>query len=149
MKRDELRERMSRWAAGITAGFLVVLWPAIFVAARAWSCSGRCLVLHGQEFVLDAVLALMIVPVAALVFMLARRFAGAAAVVTAMSAGLLLLGAMGLWARSAGGLLADVAGFTTAADSFVLALVMAVYCAAVAGGSWMAAIGVRKLEGEE
>ena len=139
---------MSRWAAGITAGFLLILWPAVVVSARAWRCPGDCR-LRGGEIVLEGVVALILAPAGALLFLLARRLKGAARAVLVILAVATLLAAMGLWSRSAGGVLHDANGIALAAESFVLGLVMAVYCAAVAGGSWMSAIGVRRLEGEQ
>jgi hypothetical protein len=63
-------------------------------------------------------------------------------------AGVVLFSAMTLWAGAAGALLRNMSTLAAVANSFVLAAVMAVYCAAVAGGSWMSAVGVARLEEE-
>lgn len=155
---DELPERLSRWAAWITLGFLVVLWPGIAVLAHAWDCAGDCKDAHGRTIVVLGVGALILAPVAALVFMLARKLrrstgptprgaVTASAFALTTIAALTLLIAMTLWAGAAGALVAGSRPLAFAGNSFVLALVMSVYCAAVAGGTWMSTVGVSKLEG--
>ena len=94
-----------------------------------------------------AVVALILTPISALLFMLTRRIT-----VRWLAVGLLgiavalLFASMTLWAGAAGALLRKMSFPTSLWNSFVLATVMAVYCAAVAGGSWMSAVGIRRLE---
>jgi hypothetical protein len=143
-RRDELRERMSRWAAGITLGFFVVEWPAILMLRDSWSCDD-C----GRQIVIIGVVGLMLAPVAALLFMLTRRVTARwLEVVLLVLAGLALLAALTMWAGAAGALLRNMSTGAAVLNSFVLAVVMAVYTAAVAGGSWMSAVGVARLEEE-
>jgi hypothetical protein len=136
---------MSRWAAGITLGFLVVEWPAILLLRDAWKCD-EC----GRQIVTIGVVGLLLAPVAALLGMWARRVGArwlrASILVVA---GATLFAAMTLWAGAAGALLRHMQTLPAIGNSFVLAAVMSVYCAAVAGGSWMAAIGVARLEDAE
>lgn len=135
---------MSRWAAGITLGFLVVEWPAIFLLRDAWSCD-EC----GRQIVSIGVAGLILSPIAALLFMAARkvtsRWPNRALIALA---GVSLFMSLTCWAGAAGALLRNAGTLGALANSFVLAVVMAVYCAAVVGGSWMAAIGVARLERE-
>jgi hypothetical protein len=141
---------MSRWAAGITASFLAVLWPAVIVFARVWDCPGGCRDEHGRTIVVAGITALILAPVAALTFMLARCVhARVPAIAIMVAAVAVLAGSMLLGAWAAGGLLDDATGFASVGNSFVVAVVMAVYCAAVAGGSWMSAVGVCRLEADE
>jgi hypothetical protein len=51
-----------------------------------------------------------------------------------------------MWAYASAGLIAKMAGAGKVLDSIALSLLMAIYSAAVCGGSWMALIGARKLE---
>ena len=143
-------EKLSRWAAWITVGFFVVLWPAILVFAGAWDCSGRCKALHGGAIVLAGVVALMLAPLSALALHLGRRVrARPVAWVVFGVAVLMLLAALASWTGAAGALVEDAHGWTAVANSVALALVMAIYCAAVAGGTWMTAIGLKHLEDED
>jgi hypothetical protein len=142
-------ERLSRWAAGITGGFFLVLWPAIVVFALVWDCSGKCKTQWGGAIILGGVVALMLAPVSALVLHLARRITARPLATTVLViAVLLLIAAILSWAWAAGALVQDAEGWVGAANSIALALVMAIYCAAVAGGSWMAAIGLARFERE-
>jgi hypothetical protein len=136
---------MSRWAAGITLGFLLVEWPAILLLRDSWRCD-EC----GRQIVMIGVVGLMLAPVCALLFLLTRRIARRwlAGAVLAV-AGILLFGALTMWAGAAGALLRHMSTLAAVANSFVLAVVMAVYCAAVVGGTWMSAIGVARLEEDE
>lgn len=141
-RRDELRERMSRWAAGITLGFLAVEWPAILLLRDAWECDD-C----GRQIAVIGVVGLMLAPVAALLFMLTRRIRTPwLRMAILVLAGVSLFAALTLWAGAAGALLRNMTLLAAVPNSFVLAAVMAVYTAAVAGGSWMAAVGVARLE---
>ena len=141
-RRDELRERMSRWAAGITLGFLVLEWPAILLLRDSWRCD-EC----GRQIVTIGVTGLLLAPVAALLFMLTRKVSRRWLVRGLLALALVVLfAAMTLWAGAAGALLRNMSMLAAIANSFVLAAVMAVYCAAVAGGSWMSAIGIARLE---
>ena len=141
---DEIRERMSRWAAGITLAFFVVEWPAVFFMRRSWRCDD-C----GIQIVSMGAIALLLAPVAALLFMLARRLRRTWPTRALLAlAGIALFFSLTLWAGAAGALLRHMSAYGAAANSFVLAMFMAVYCAAVVGGSWMAAIGVTRLEKE-
>jgi hypothetical protein len=142
-------ERLSRWAAGITAGFFVVLWPATVVFERVFDCTRPCQTRNGSIIIVSGVVALMLAPVSALALLLSRRISlqPLATAILALG-GVILLASVALWAGAAGALLGTSKGWPAAGNSLVLALVMAVYCAAVAGGSWMAAIGVPKLEGK-
>lgn len=143
-RRDELRERMSRWAAAITFGFFVVEWPAIFLLRNSWSCD-TC----GRQIVAIGAVGLILAPIAALLFMFSRRVSARwAARAVMVVAAVVLFGSLTMWAGAAGALLRNMSSLGAAANSFVLAIVMAVYCAAVAGGSWMAAVGVPRLEKE-
>jgi hypothetical protein len=140
-------ERLSRWAAGITGGFFAVLWPAIVVFERVFDCTRPCQTRNGSTIIVSGVVALMLAPVSALALLLARRInVRPLATVIVVLGGAILLASIALWAGAAGALLGNSKGWAAAGNSFVLALVMAVYCAAVAGGSWMAAIGVARLE---
>jgi hypothetical protein len=142
-------ERLSRWAAGITGGFFAVLLAAIVVFARLWDCAGTCKRDSGGAIVLAGVVALILAPVSALALHLAHRIAARPLANAVHSlAGLVLVAAIGAWAGAAGALVSDAKGWVAIANSIALALVMAVYCAAVAGGSWMAAIGLSRLERE-
>ena len=133
---------MSRWAAGITVAFLVVEWPAILVLRNSWRCD-EC----GRQIVTIGVVGLILAPVAALLFMLTRKVAARWVVRGLLVvAGAVLLASMTLWAGAAGALLRNMSTLAAVANSFVLAVVMSVYCAAVAGGSWMSAVGVGRLE---
>jgi hypothetical protein len=135
---------MSRWAAGITLGFLLVEWPAILLLRDSWDCDD-C----GRQIVTIGVVGLMLAPVSALLFMLTRKVAARwLEIVILVGAGVALFAAMTLWAGAAGALLRNMSTLAGIFNSFVLALVMAVYCAAVAGGSWMSAVGVARLEDE-
>lgn len=141
-RNDELRERMSRWAAGITLGFLAVEWPAILLLRDAWTCDD-C----GGQIVVIGVVGLMLAPVAALLFMLTRRVTASWLRMTILVvAGIALFAALTLWAGAAAALLRNMGTAAATMNSFVLAAVMAVYTAAVAGGTWMAAVGVARLE---
>ena len=141
-RRDELRERMSRWAAGITLAFLIVEWPAILLLRNSWRCDD-C----GRQIVAIGVVGLILAPIAALLFMLTRKVAARWLVRALLAvAGAVLFASMTLWAGAAGALLRNMSVPAAIANSFVLAAVMAVYCAAVVGGSWMSAIGVPRLE---
>ena len=143
-------ERLSRWAAGITAGFFILVWPAIVVFARVFDCTKPCQTRNGSVIIVSGVVALMLAPVSALALLLARRIAvRPLATGIFVVAGLILLASVGSWAAAAGALLGTSKGWAAAGNSLVLALVMSVYCAAVAGGSWMAAIGVARLEKSE
>jgi hypothetical protein len=143
-------ERLSRWAAGITAGFLAVLWPAIVAFSKVWDCPGDCKTQHGRAIVVAGVVALILAPVASLALILAGRVGrgGTLSILLVLVAGVLLLGSLAAWAGAAGALIEDSSGLVSVGNSFVLAIVMAVYCAAVAGGSWMSAVGLARLEGE-
>lgn len=133
---------MSRWAAGITLCFLLVEWPATLLLRDAWDCD-EC----GKQIVSIGVVGLMLAPVAALVFMLTRRVTVRWLELTLLGvASIALFGALTLWAGAAGALLRNMSTLAAVLNSFVLALVMAVYCAAVVGGSWMSAVGVARLE---
>lgn len=149
MTTDDLPERMSRWAAGITAGFLALLWPAIAFSASVWNCPGSCRTSHGRNIVLAGVAALLLAPIAALLFMLSRRIRRRGGPVAVALAAAALVTAMAAWAWASGALLEDMGGPAVAANAFVLAAVMAVYCASVVGGSWMSAVGLHKLESDE
>jgi hypothetical protein len=143
-RRDELRERMSRWAAGITLGFMLVEWPAILLLRDAWKCDD-C----GRQIVTIGVVGLMLAPVSALLFMLTRKVTARWFVRALLGvAGVALFAALTFWAGAAGALLRNMSTLGAVLNSFVLALVMAVYCAAVVGGSWMSAVGVARLEGK-
>jgi len=133
---------MSRWAAGITLGFLLVEWPAILLLRDSWRC-----VDCGRQIVTIGVIGLMLAPVCALLFMLTRKVEHRAlGIAILVVAGIVLFGALTMWAGAAGALLRNMSTLAAVGNSFVLAAVMAVYCAAVVGGSWMAAIGVARLE---
>jgi hypothetical protein len=133
---------MSRWAAGITLGFLLVEWPAILLLRDAWRCDD-C----GRQIVTIGVVGLILAPVAALLFMLTRKVTARWLEITILAlAGLVLFSALTMWAGAAGALLRNMSTLAAVLNSFVLAAVMAVYTAAVAGGSWMSAVGVARLE---
>jgi hypothetical protein len=135
---------MSRWAAGITVAFLIVEWPAVFLMRDSWTCDD-C----GRQIASIGVGGLILAPVAALVFMLARRVTARWLARALMAfAGVVVLASLTLWAGAAGALIRNMSVLGAAANSFVLAAVMAVYCAAVVGGSWMSAVGVPRLEEE-
>src|SRR5207247_743482 len=64
----QLRERLSRWAAGITGAVFAVVWPLTLSISSGWGCEDRCTRWAGRTVAALAVDALILIPVGALAF---------------------------------------------------------------------------------
>jgi hypothetical protein len=156
----DLPERLSRAAAWITLGFFVIVWPATLLFLHHWACAPDCLDRRGPELIGVGVGGLIVAPIGALLFLGAGRLRESAvasdALVTKASnvLAIVLVAAFAastvvailLWAYSSSAFVAIAKGGSRIVDSLITSALMAIYTAAVCGGSWMAAIGAGRLE---